>query len=116
MRDHTLEFLLQFNGVRYVYPNGCWWLIRARRARANRSRPAGIKYSLAFFDADSNCLVRFDNSHSIRGGAPADHWHRVGRDEPLRYSFSGAERLIEDFFAAIDRFLPPELQAGTKSR
>ena len=116
MSDHTLEFLLQFNGERFVYPNGCWWLIRVRRVRATRNRPAGIKYSLAFFDRESACLVRFDNSHPIRGGAPDDHWHRTGRDEPARYAFQSAEKLIEDFFSAIDRFLPPAPQTGPGPR
>ncbi|HLY57034.1 MAG TPA: DUF6516 family protein [Stellaceae bacterium] len=113
------EFFLAFDGETYFYPTGHWFKIECQDQADTKSRPAGLKYSLKFFDADGNCLVRFDNSHPPhRRGRPRpaafDHWHRqTARGEELvPYQFTAVEQLLADFFAAVDRYLPPELRSS----
>jgi Family of unknown function (DUF6516) len=115
--DAAEEFFRQFDGETFVYGTGHWWKIEIKEVAATPGRPAGLKYSLSFFDEDDNCLVRFDNSHSInvRGKANPttfDHWHRFSKDELVAYTFVDLKTLVEDFFSAIDIHLPPELRSG----
>lgn len=114
--DHTEEFFRQFDGVTYVYESGHSFKISIRRVSATPHRPGGIRYSLAFFDPSGTCLARFDNSHGVkvrgqRNPVAFDHWHRFSSGELVPYAFTSLQALVEDFFAAVDAHLPPELQS-----
>ncbi|HXZ02121.1 MAG TPA: DUF6516 family protein [Stellaceae bacterium] len=91
--------------------------IAVKEIAATARRPAGLKYSLPFFDDRDRCPVRFDNRHAARkrgrpGPIAFDHWRRFGDDQLVPYKFIDAETLIGDFFEAIDAHLPPELRVG----
>jgi hypothetical protein len=36
---------------------------------------------------------------------PYDHHHRTSRDKGVPYAFESAHRLLEDFFAELDRVI-----------
>lgn len=117
--DHTREFFISHDGFTYYYETGHWYRITCKEVEETAERPAGLKYSLAFFDPGNRCLVRFDNSHAVKvKGRPTpeayDHWHRVrdGEEEAVLYDFTTIEQLLDDFFAALDRHLPPQLRSS----
>jgi hypothetical protein len=112
--DHTRAFFKDHDGVKYVYPSGHWVKIECQEVSKTPERPAGLKYSLAFFSPENECLVRYDNSHVVKlKGRPNpitfDHWHRFGKEEQIfPYDFTNAERLLIDFFEDIQKFVPPD--------
>ena len=116
--EYVRDFFKSHHGLTYYYETGHWYTITCKNTEATPSRPIGLKYSLAFFDADNRCLVRFDNSHAVNvkgkpNPAAYDHWHRFeDKNELVPYEFTSIEQLLEDFFAAIDCYLPPELRAS----
>jgi hypothetical protein len=118
MDDHTRQFFLDHDGLSYTYPSGHWYTVRCADIAESPERPAGLKYALTFFDTDGACLVRFDNSHavSVKGKASPvafDHWHRfTKREELVPYEFTNVATLLNDFFAAIESYLPLELRTS----
>ena len=68
-----------------------WRLPRILPGSAHR-----YKYRLAFVD-DGACVLRFDNETG-----KGDHLHRGKREEP--YRFVSPEKLIEDFWAEVDKW------------
>jgi hypothetical protein len=112
-REHTLEFLLDFNGRRHWYAGGYHVRFQIKRVKATSERPHGLRYSFTLHNPKGNRLIGFDNAHGVRapGGrkrrkAPAvDHWHRTERDEGRPYAFKDAEALVDDFFAEVERVL-----------
>lgn len=57
-----------------------------------------FKYRLAFV-VDETCVLRFDNE-----AGKGDHKH-VG-DEQVPYAFTTLERLVEDFWQAVEEWIP----------
>ena len=115
--DHCRDFFLELDGIIYGYETGHWYKVDCRDVRATSSRPAGLKYSLAFFDPAGICLARYDNSHAplVPGRPPPaahDHWHRSGNGDSVPYRFRDVETLLTDFFAAIDAHLPSHLRSA----
>src|SRR5215469_12333961 len=106
--DHTRKFFMDHDGLIYPYLTGHWYGVQCKEVPESPERPAGLKYSLAFFDPDDRCLVRFDNSHAVKVKGKAnpiayDHWHRFSNSEELvPYEFTNVEMLLIDFFEAID--------------
>jgi hypothetical protein len=116
--DHTRKFFIEQDGLTYFYETGHWWKVECKEVPETPERPSGLKYGISFFGPDDRCLVRFDNSHAVKirgrtNPVAFDHWHRFGNPEELvPYQFTDVETLIEDFFKAIDRYLPPELRSS----
>lgn len=73
--EHTLEFLLAFNG---------------------RTRLVGF---------DNAHTVKPRGSRFKGRPKEADHWHRTENDKGQPYKFKDAETLIEDFFNEVERVL-----------
>jgi hypothetical protein len=90
--EHTLEFLLAFDGRVHWYPAGYFAKLHA---------------------PDGKRLIGFDNAHGVpaagsrfnRRQAAADHWHRSGDDPGRPYPFKDAAGLIEDFLDEVRRVL-----------
>jgi uncharacterized protein DUF6516 len=116
--DHTRTFFKAHDGYTYSYSTGHWVKIECQEVPTTPERPAGLKYSLVLFAPDGESLVRYDNSHAVNvKGRPNpksyDHWHRYRNMEDLvPYKFINVETLLNDFFEAVERHLPPELQSG----
>ena len=112
-QDHTLKFLLEFDGRTHWYEGGYHVRFEIKRVKATPERPHGLRYSFTLHDPDGRRLVGFDNAHTVqpRGSRynkraeAADHWHRTGNDEGRPYAFQDAETLIEDFFNEVARVL-----------
>jgi hypothetical protein len=103
MIDEAMERLLGFDRRRYWLENG--WSIRFRvgSGQPSASRPHGLRYSFTLHDIDGRRLLGFDNAHSVPRRSAFDHRHRFRRDEkPEPYEFNGADRLICDFFDAVE--------------
>jgi len=110
--DRSLENLIEMDGDTYVIDEaGHWVKFQAKRVACTPERPQGIQYSLTLHDIDNQRLVGFDNAHPAPiGRGPAarrnkrcDHRHRLESIKP--YQYQNAERLIEDFWKAVDQIL-----------
>jgi RimJ/RimL family protein N-acetyltransferase len=111
--EHTLEFLLAFDGRRHWYEQGYFAKFEIRRVEPTAARPHGLSYSFTLHDPDGKRLIGFDNAHAVRTTgsrfrkqpAASDHWHRTESDPGRPYAFESAEKLIDDFFTEIERVL-----------
>jgi len=111
--DHTLEFLLAFDGRIHHLEEGYWIKFEIRRVRASRNRPHGLSYSFTLHAPDGARLVGFDNAHGIapvgsrftKRSQASDHWHRSEGDVGRPYEFKDAETLLDDFFDEVERVL-----------
>jgi hypothetical protein len=111
--EHTLEFLLAFDGRVHWLEQGYRLKFEIKRVEPTQERPHGLRYAFTLHDPDGKRLVGFDNAHAVAAiGSPfkerppaADHWHRTEKDEGRPYHFLNAQRLIEDFFSEVRRIL-----------
>lgn len=111
--EHTLEFLLAFNGRVHRYAEGYWLKFEIAKVAENEGRPHGLSYSFTLHGPDNRRLIGFDNAHSVpvRGSRfskrqkAMDHWHRTGSDEGRPYAFKDAATLLDDFFNEVERVL-----------
>jgi hypothetical protein len=112
-REHTLEFLLGFDGHIHWYAEGYFVKFEIRRVEPTTERPHGLRYSLTLHDPEGQRLIGFDNAHAVEAvgsrfkerPVEADHWHRTEDDEGRPYAFTDAATLIFDFFAEVERAL-----------
>ncbi len=63
--DHTLEFLLAFDGRVHHLEKGYWIKFEIKRVEATKRRPFGLSYSFALHAPDGTRLVGFDNAHGV---------------------------------------------------
>jgi hypothetical protein len=110
--EHTLEFLLAFDGRRHWYDGGYSLKFEIQRVVPTATRPHGLRYSFTLHDAKGKRLIGFDNAHSLKARKRgrqrlpvADHWHRTEKDRGRPYIFKDAETLLDDFFTEVDREL-----------
>lgn len=111
--DHTLEFLLAFDGRIHHLEQGYWIKFEIKRVKATRRRPHGLSYSFTLHAPDGTRLVGFDNAHCVPApGArfkkqvhTSDHWHRTENDPGRPYAFKDVQTLIDDFFDEAERVL-----------
>lgn len=111
--EHTLEFLLSFNGRLHWYAEGYFVKFEIKRVAPSKERPHGLRYSLTLHGPGGKRLVGFDNAHGVaavgsRHGKrqpAADHWHRTETDPGRPYRFRDAATLIDDFFSEVERVL-----------
>lgn len=111
--EHTLEFLLAFNGRIHWLEQGYYLKFEIKRVDVSALRPHGLSYSFTLHDPEGERILGFDNAHTVkpRGArykkspAAADHWHRTSGDKGRPYKFQSAEKLIEDFFAEVRKIL-----------
>ena len=111
--EHTLEFLLAFDGRIHHYPDGYFVKFEIKRVDPTSARPHGLRYSFTLHGSDGARLIGFDNAHSVaplgsryrQRSEAADHWHRTVDDPGRPYAFVSAEQLIDDFFDEIERVL-----------
>jgi hypothetical protein len=111
--EHTLEFLLAFNGRVHRYAGGYWLKFEIAKVKASEERPHGLDYSFTLHGPDNQRLIGFDNAHvaPVKGSRfkkrpkAMDHWHRTGTDGGRPYDFKDAATLIDDFFDEVERVL-----------
>jgi hypothetical protein len=80
----------------------------------SRHAPHGIRYSLTLHDKYGTRVLGYDNAHAVKPPKkfkfsgqrlPYDHRHRTSSDKGVPYAFETAHRLLEDFFAEVDRVI-----------
>ena len=111
--EHTLEYLLAFDGQIHIYQGGYWLKFEISKGERTEERPHGLSYSFTLHGPDNERLVGFDNAHSVpplgsrfkKRSRATDHWHRTATDEGRPYDFKDAETLIVDFFDEVERVL-----------
>ena len=112
IKDDSLSYLLDLDGEILVQMGGYWVKIDARTCERSPQVPHGINYSLTLHDRYGERVLGFDNAHAPpkeRKSFSArrieyDHWHPDDRTIEV-YEFTDAGKLLEDFFAAVDRAL-----------
>ena len=112
--DHTLEFLLAFDGRVHNLEKGYWIKFVIKKVEPDKTRPHGLSYSFTLHAPNGARLVGFDNAHPVAASVGgrfkvrsqvADHWHRIEGDVGKLYSFKDAETLLTDFFNEVERVL-----------
>ncbi|MBV8458875.1 MAG: hypothetical protein JO122_19945 [Acetobacteraceae bacterium] len=110
--EHTLEFLLAFDGRIHHLERGYWLKFAIKRVEPTPERPHGLRYSFTLHDPNGNRMVGFDNAHAVPQGAryrksdvAHDHWHHRGNDKGRPYQFTTADQLLAAFEAEVERVL-----------
>lgn len=113
MKDYTLEYLLDLDGIRFVVDEhlGYWVKFEVYRVDKTLDRPHGIRYSLSLHDRFNQRIMGFDNSHAIevnskRYLAPKryfDHWHETILDKGKPYFYTTAAKLLENFWSEVEK-------------
>ena len=111
--DHTLEFLLAFDGRIHYLEEGYRIKFEIKRVEPAKTRPHGLSYSFTLHAPDGTRLIGFDNAHGVQAPGsrfkkrpPAsDHWHRTEADPGRPYAFKDANTLLQDFFCEVRRVL-----------
>jgi hypothetical protein len=111
--DHTLEYLLAFDGAVHHYAEGYHLRFEIKRVAESKERPHGLRYAFTLHGPDGKRLVGFDNAHGVpapgskfrKRPEAVDHWHRDENDLGRPYVFVSAETLIEDFQREVERVL-----------
>ena len=109
--EHTLEFLLAFNGRIHRLEKGYWIKFEIRQEEPTPERPHGLVYAFTLHNPAGMRIMGFDNAHAIRlsgyrkNPAESDHWHRTETDPGRPYRFTTADQLLADFFAEVRRIL-----------
>ena len=81
---------------------------------ASKDITHGIRYSLTLHDRYGTTVLGYDNAHAMklpkkvqicRTPLALHHRHRTSSDQGIRYLFESPQRLLEDFFAEVDRVI-----------
>jgi hypothetical protein len=112
--DVGLDTLVELDGSILEQDGGYWVKIEARRAPVSERLSHGIRYSLTLHDKYGTRVLGYDNAHAVKPPKkfkfagqrlPYDHRHRTSSDKGVPYAFESAQRLLEDFFAEVDRVI-----------
>ena len=112
--DIGLETLLDLDSSIMEQEGGYWIRIEARRVRSSEHALHGIRYRLTLHDKYGTRVLGYDNAHAVKPPKkfkfagqrlPYDHRHRTSSDKGVPYAFESAHRLLEDFFAEVDRVI-----------
>ena len=124
--DPGIENLLLLNGtiIEADFELEYFALFTASRVAVTDGRPHGIKYSLTLHDSKNKRLIGFDNAHAIRDTRKGkfsrhrkliewDHEHRFrGMPAITPYNYKTAERLMSDFWVAVNEVIKLGRQRG----
>ena len=112
--DVGIKTLLELDGSFLEQEGGYWIKIEARQVPASQHARRGIRYSLTLHDKFGTRVLGYDNAHAVKPPKkfkfagqrlPYDHRHRTSSDKSVPYGFESAQRLLEDFFAEVDRVI-----------
>lgn len=114
--DHTLELLLDLDGLVYATDGGYWLKYEVKKVQKTVEKPHGIKYSLTLHHPNGSRIFGIDNAHrpevpknpagKSRRPLAADHMHKGSRLVP--YEFKDVETLLEDFGTGVNVTLKKE--------
>ena len=111
------NYILDLHRKKIGYDNGYWVTMRVTKVAASEGRPHGVKYALTLHDENDDRVLGYDNSHAVdvatgparKSARPKrfDHIDRRGKPS-VPYNFTTPYKLVEDFFAHVDRVLKEE--------
>lgn len=113
-RNYALDTLLELNGSVLEQEAGFWIKIEVWVVDVSADIPHGIRYSLTLHDRYGTRVLGYDNAHAVKvpqkfkfagRRLPYDHRHRSAKDSGVPYLFDSPQRLLEDFFAEVDRVI-----------
>jgi hypothetical protein len=111
LKNSELEYLLDLHGEIYPMDNGHWTKFEVNKVKPTEAIPHGIKYSLTLHDRYGKRVLGFDNAHGIKlrkgkFGAKKTTWdHEHQKAIVKNYEFESPGQLLEDFWAAVDKYL-----------
>lgn len=117
--DRSLATLLDLDGSVFEQEAGFWIKIDARKVDASVDIPHGVRYSLTLHNRYGTRVLGYDNAHAVKPPGkfkfagrrlPYDHKHRTSNDQGVPYTFESAARLLEDFFAEVDKVIAAATQ------
>ncbi len=111
--DPSITYFLELDGCVHFVDKHCRYRIeiKAKRTDATPERPYGLSYSLTLHDSKDQRILGFDNAHPVpanRGPSGRKHRfhdHRHRYDKTRIYRFVDTEKLITDFYRAVDQVL-----------
>ena len=116
-RSEGWDYFLDLDRQWIGYGKGYWATFRVSTVPPSEERPHGLQYSLSLHDETDDRLLGYNNAHTVDvATGPArkskrpkelDHINRRGR-YPVPYKFSTPFKLLEDFFADVDKILKEE--------
>jgi hypothetical protein len=115
--NFDLEALLDLHGVTAEVGGGFWVSMKARKVPPDEGRPHGIQYALTLHRPGSDRIMGYDNAHALDiGSGPSRqsrrnalaYDHRHYRRTITAYDFVSPVRLLEDFWADVERLLTEE--------
>ena len=124
--DHGIDNLLSLNGEIIEADSKLEFFahFEAIQVTATEGRPHGIKYSLTLHDKNNERIMGFDNAHKIEDKSKGkfsrhrkvskwDHKHKL-KDVAVvfPYDYTTADRLIIDFWDAVDEAIELEKKRG----
>lgn len=112
-----LDVLIDLDGVTAEVGGGFWVSMKARKVPADKGRPHGIQYALSLHRPGNERVMGYDYAHSPDvGSGPSrrsrrrsllyDHRHYRGATKA--YAFESPAKLLEDFWADVERILREE--------
>lgn len=105
-KDHSLEYLIDLNGEIAEVGGGFWVKFNIRRIKVDKERPYGIKYSLTLHNEKGERVLGYDNAHASYENKKRDEFDHIHKGERIkRYNYSSAEKLMEDFWKDVNKFL-----------
>ena len=116
-RDDGQNYFLSLDRQWIGYEKGYWVTFRVRRVEVSEERPHGFQYSLSLHDANDDRVLGYNNAHAVAVGSgpatrsrrPKAHDHINRRDNrPVPYEFTTPYKLLQDFFADVDKILKKE--------
>lgn len=122
--DTGIENLLMLNGEIIEVDSDLEYFahIAASWVDISEGRPHGIKYSLTLHDRDNQRLMGFDNAHAVKDKRKGkfshhrrvmkwDHKHKFKDVSVIvPYEYETAEKLLCDFWAAVDEAIALDKQ------
>ena len=112
-----LDVLIDLHGVTAEVGGGFWVSMKARRIPPDAGRPHGIQYALTIHRPGNDRVMGYDNAHSPDvGSGPSrrsrrrslSYDHRHYREVTRAYAFETPAKLLEDFWADVERILKEE--------
>jgi len=112
-RDAGLDTLLNMDGYIHVLDNKYWWKIESNMTDVTAERPHGISYCLTFHDNHNTRIFGMDNAHIPKNRRKGfhgrtieyDHIHNDEQDKGIPYTFTSAEKLLDDFFKRVEEII-----------
>lgn len=113
-----IEVLFELDGERIEIGDGYWVKFDAKAVNPTAKVPHGVSYSFTLHRCDNKRILGFDNAHAVKPKGnpfryagqvlPYDHQHPYNMKPAVPYYFNSPEKLVTDFWNAVDEALKQE--------